>query len=168
MAWQIGKAELGITVCDDSGVPVLGEGYQSDSISDDFDSFSVDRLLPNSFSPLPISGLKCPRGNLRKNKKGKINSNEYGQTFDHAHLPPVHDWSGHVGGCMLSVNLRSMSANISRLRELLVDLQALDSLPQIIAVQEIWKIPEGFDFIIPGFQKLIATSRNTKKQKEQG
>ena len=60
----------------------------------------------------------------------------------------------------LSVNIRSLSCNFSRLKEWIYDLENNSVFFDIIALQEVWQIPYPDLFSLEGFQPLVFNCRS--------
>ena len=56
---------------------------------------------------------------------------------------------------ILTLNVQSLQAKFSELKELIVSLADQKSLPDIICLQELWQFNELTDFIIPGYKPII-------------
>jgi len=59
----------------------------------------------------------------------------------------------------LSINIRSIQSKFAELLDLVAGLKENNCLPDVIALQEIWRFPEQCKFNIPGYQKFIYRQR---------
>ena len=65
---------------------------------------------------------------------------------------------------ILSLNIQSLSAKFSDLKELIYILSCSNCSPDIICLQEIWQINSEADFSIPGYSNLVYKTRSNNVQ----
>ena len=65
---------------------------------------------------------------------------------------------------LMSINLQSINAKYSELRELITAMAKNKSEPDIICVQELWQFPPDANFSIPGYHDLIYKLRRNNVQ----
>ena len=65
---------------------------------------------------------------------------------------------------ILTLNIQSLQAKFSELKELIVSLSLVKGIPDVICLQEIWQINENSDFNIPGYKPLVYKTRRGSVQ----
>jgi hypothetical protein len=65
---------------------------------------------------------------------------------------------------VLSLNVQSLSAKFSELKDLITLLSKTKSEPDVICLQEIWQISPHADFSLPGYSKLEFKIRSNNVQ----
>ena len=61
---------------------------------------------------------------------------------------------------VLSVNIQSLSSKFSGFYEFISQVKQKNIVFDIIALQELWSLPDPDKFFIPGYQRIIFKSRN--------
>jgi len=65
---------------------------------------------------------------------------------------------------IMSINVQSISAKFNELSELILYLDKSKCSPDVICMQELWKIPIPAVFSLPGYSTLISASRGQDVQ----
>jgi len=69
---------------------------------------------------------------------------------------------------IMSLNIQSLSAKFSDLKDLICTLQKSNSSPDIICIQELWNFHSLTSFNLPGYDNLISKSRSNDAQGGEG
>jgi len=71
----------------------------------------------------------------------------------------IDDIPTSTGVSILSLNVQSLQAKFNDLTELVQKLELGSKSPDIIVLQEIWRLPSLIDFSIPNYQNIFVKSR---------